>query len=463
MWRLLCDAFGSKCDIDPVTAAAAMAVKKADQDVADKKSNKKILDEFSVGMKLGETLEEKVQAFNKWFSESCDKEGAVHAIEAAVLPRYRIGTTTTEDVEEDEVYLQVPLTIIMDVQKARNDPDFGAPLSEFNEKALKNRDSFTELLLYLIDQRFVKMQKSQFWAYLSLLPKPSDLDVPSLWTTEEVVERLSPSFLAPQVMNYRERMVRSYQALLKMEGLSSLFPEGLLTFEKFRWAFIILDSRSIWWKSERHLVPMLDFINCIEGPSNPSRVHSTVLDDSGRFAVTKAGWDFKAGTQLFENYGQPNLIYFQYHGFSLTGDDGGNTHDCVHFELNITRDEGQRINWDSAADVIKRLRLRQQAISISCLNEASKIPESVWLFLALKMNTFDALRDSDELGFPTRDGLQFLVRMISDRLAAYDSYTSRHIASRKFIRSEEAILRNLKKGMNEILQKDFDVSAADEL
>ena len=113
--------------------------------------------------------------------------------------------------------------------------------------------------------------------------------------------------------------------------------------------------------------------------------------------------------------------------------------------------------------MIKRLRLRQQALSISCLNDATKIPESVWLFLSLKMNNFDALRDSDELGLPSRDGLQFLIRMISDRLIAYENYSSRHVASRKFIRSEEAILRNLKKGMDEMLQKDFDVSAADEL
>ena len=27
--------------------------------------------------------------------------------------------------------------------------------------------------------------------------------------------------------------------------------------------------------------------------------------------------EFKAGEQLFENYGQPNHIYFTYHGFLL--------------------------------------------------------------------------------------------------------------------------------------------------
>jgi len=52
----------------------------------------------------------------------------------------------------------------------------------------------------------------------------------------------------------------------------------------------------------------------------------------GKNAITKAGWTFAKGEQLFENYGQPNHIYFEYHGFSLAE----NTHDCAQvdgFEL----------------------------------------------------------------------------------------------------------------------------------
>ena len=33
------------------------------------------------------------------------------------------------------------------------------------------------------------------------------------------------------------------------------------------------------WDRSRHLVPMLDLINCAEGP-NPKRVHSTVMDSA---------------------------------------------------------------------------------------------------------------------------------------------------------------------------------------
>lgn len=45
----------------------------------------------------------------------------------------------------------------------------------------------------------------------------------------------------------------------------------------------------------------------------------------GRYAETRAAWNFAVGSQLFENYGQPNHIYFEYHGFALEP----NSHDCV--------------------------------------------------------------------------------------------------------------------------------------
>ena len=80
-------------------------------------------------------------------------------------------------------------------------------------------------------------------------------------------------------------------------------------------------------------VPLLDFINCQSGPgpsgdeeedergdlSTHGVVHSTYYDQLVAEAVTRAGWNFKRGSQLFENYGQPNHIYFMYHGFTLSG------------------------------------------------------------------------------------------------------------------------------------------------
>lgn len=49
-------------------------------------------------------------------------------------------------------------------------------------------------------------------------------------------------------------------------------------------------------------------------------------------AVTYAPWAFTKGSQVYENYGQPNHIYFKYHGFVLDS----NTHDCVSLPVGVT-------------------------------------------------------------------------------------------------------------------------------
>lgn len=52
---------------------------------------------------------------------------------------------------------------------------------------------------------------------------------------------------------------------------------------------------------------------------------------------------------MFENYGRPNHIYFQYHGFSLTSENGMNENalDCVMFEFMISREEGEKLDVES--------------------------------------------------------------------------------------------------------------------
>ncbi len=50
------------------------------------------------------------------------------------------------------------------------------------------------------------------------------------------------------------------------------------------------------------------------------------------------------GEQLFENYGQPNHIYFMYHGFVLPD----NSHDCAHLELSMSPSDRARVDASKA-------------------------------------------------------------------------------------------------------------------
>ena len=76
------------------------------------------------------------------------------------------------------------------------------------------------------------------------------------------------------------------------------------------------------------------------------------MDGAGTNALTKADRHYPKGSQLFENYGQPNHTYLQYHGFVLDS----NTHDCTMFSIEVNQADVRRLNGDSS--VIRR-RMRE--------------------------------------------------------------------------------------------------------
>ena len=64
--------------------------------------------------------------------------------------------------------------------------------------------------------------------------------------------------------------------------------------------------------------------------------------------LTWVGWAFAESEQVFENYGQPNHIYFMYHGFSLEG----NSHDCVLVDWGLSENEFAAVNWTSSKKIL---------------------------------------------------------------------------------------------------------------
>lgn len=113
-----------------------------------------------------------------------------------------------------------------------------------------------------------------------------------------------------------------------------------------------------------------------------------------------AGGDFAAGAQLFENYGQPNHIYFLYHGFVLQPE---NRHDCAHLELALLSSSLSaaakakasfllevRTVFCLSAPVVtcfsQALHLNPEAASWSrefCVSRSLEAPRALWLFVAL--------------------------------------------------------------------------------
>lgn len=342
-----------------------------------------------------------LDTFNQWFQAGIEAP-AVCKIEAKVIPGFRIGTVVTEDVAEEDVYLTVPKKMILDVDyvnDGRADPELRKLLADLETK-FGRRDDFHELLFVLLYESFVKGSDSFFWPYLRTIPSLSDLDVPLVWSEDSIRERVGPSHLVRGQLEHRALVLSFFESISQISIIADFFPAGVFTETTYVWATAILDSRSIWWGGQRHIVPMLDFVNCNERtePSGPlGRIHATTWGripgekpSTQAFALTKSAWNLKKGEQLFENYGQPNHIYYTYHGFVLPNSE----YDCVHFELAITEEEQNEINFAKATKLIQSLNLRRRkndpripAVQF-CLKEDSgivDIPGHIWGYLALKV------------------------------------------------------------------------------
>ena len=100
--------------------------------------------------------------------------------------------------------------------------------------------------------------------------------------------RLAPSEVAGDIWEYQYNRNNTYANLMDMDLIKKYFEdlkrdkegdEGTyFTLNNYEHALTILDSRSIWWNNQRHLVPMLDFINCQSGPEAEYNTHGVALD-----------------------------------------------------------------------------------------------------------------------------------------------------------------------------------------
>jgi hypothetical protein len=206
-------------------------------------------------------------------------------------------------------------------------------------------------------------------------------------------------------------------------------------------------------------------------------------------AITYAPWEFAKGEQVFENYGQPNHIYFMYHGFSLAGtasdepngglnkllsrtslaapnsdmsaivDHGiGNTHDCLQIKLEISQDEFVALDTSKIMPLVQKYDIRDPRTMNTCLSVFEPIPVFVWLYLSIKVrdtddfvdivDSFDYERASEsEYPLGTPKARAVLVDLLEKRLKIYEEYnysaSDGHASSIQFIMLERQMLRSL--------------------
>lgn len=279
-----------------------------------------------------ETLGKKLIAFES-FVETLDIP--VKKIKPKIIGNgMRLGAVATADVEVGEPYISLSVNSVIDVDTALADAVNFPELLELLQKYSKpNNDShhnggFDPLLLYLLHERFVLKEQSRWWAYLDILPTIGEMSTfhPLFFDREEIDTYLSGSDVRRFILRYQQLSSERHKALsADLAANLVLGWETILDRNKVFWAIAVLDSRSIWWGGNRHLVPLLDLVNA-DGIGIAHETRLEYSDDiEGNVAVTRASRRLENSHQVLENYAQPNYLLFTYHGFLLEN----NANDCA--------------------------------------------------------------------------------------------------------------------------------------
>mmetsp|Transcript_16301 Transcript_16301/g.23221 ORF Transcript_16301/g.23221 Transcript_16301/m.23221 type:complete len:935 (-) Transcript_16301:120-2924(-) len=243
----------------------------------------------------------------------------------------RLGAFATTDILEGDTYFSIHSDSTISLDTVMNG-GYTHQLSSFlsRYKHLRSNGGFYYILLYLMYEKFVSKEKSRFHPYLSILPSIEEMKTSlPLFFSKEKLRFLAGSDMRTRVLIYQKRVSSEYERISSDYELVTIFGADNIRKDYFMWAYAIVDSRSIWWDGKRHLVPLLDLVNCLEFRKSNGVInapHKTTSDKKKMLAITKATAPFKEGEQLFENYASSNHIYLLYHGFTLIN----NSYDCAY-------------------------------------------------------------------------------------------------------------------------------------
>jgi histone-lysine N-methyltransferase SETD3 len=326
-----------------------------------------------------EPLESKVANFNAFIEQL---KFPVNSLEAYVAgDGMRVGTRSTTAIKQGDVYISVPLDAVMSSANAYTVSD---AVNDLLARGKEQKDDFHTLLFFLMHERFVQKDKSFWWPYLTLLPTIKDYTENNpFFFSEEKLDHLLGSPILKKVGENRERSEKTFESISTDPAVKLAFGDAWNK-DNFMWATTILDSRSIWWNGVRNLVPLLDLINCKDGPPG-STVHKTDVDDAGVNAVTKAPWDFGAGEQVYENYGQPNHVYFMYHGFVLPE----NNYDCSLISAGVSGGDPGAENMETLKEKLISAGFRSYTPEF-CIggSKTEKEVEKLVTFLEIKAGVY---------------------------------------------------------------------------
>ncbi|XP_076247443.1 SET domain-containing protein 4-like [Calliopsis andreniformis] len=253
------------------------------------------------------------------------------------------GLKTLQNIKPNDTIIQIPYTMLIT----------SSTISQSNIKVIFSKNEYYNaqciLSVFLIYESHLGSM-SKWYHYINTLPRT--LTNPDFCTQKE--KNLLPTFILDFMYEFH-KIQKDYQFIIRsMNALNlnvkcphcNVHFNKIITFERYKWAYYIVNTRSVYidtyhieknrgiFINVKHpnniaLAPFLDLFN----HDIHATIHASVVTDkSGNkfYEITTLN-SFNAGSQVFINYGAHNsLKLYVHYGFFIQN----NPLDEIYFDIN---------------------------------------------------------------------------------------------------------------------------------
>ncbi|XP_072019444.1 SET domain-containing protein 4-like isoform X2 [Amphiura filiformis] len=239
------------------------------------------------------------------------------------------GLMTLKPLKVDDVIISIPKRLLITTQTTLD-----SEIGDYIKSCTPKLTPLQVLCIFLMYEK-AKGLNSSWHPYISVLPQV--YTTPAYFSNEELTSL--PRFLSIQAQQQVLTVKGAYEAvadiLVTMETMFA-FCHGVMGFEEFRWAWFVINTRSVYMKQDVSeflqpevntyaLAPLLDLLN-----HSPTVEVSAAYNKSSQCYEIKAKTPYKKYDQVFICYGpHDNTKLLLEYGFTVPH----NPHNVVMFEI----------------------------------------------------------------------------------------------------------------------------------
>jgi hypothetical protein len=192
--------------------------------------------------KSDEEITTLLQKFNEYLERM---DTPINKIEAKYVgDGMRIGVIAKENISEGEIYFSINSSSVIDEDAAvvTGNTKMNYVLEKFKQDS---RDGgFNVLLVFLLHERFVSKEKSQWYDYFNLLPSVDEMkESMPLFFDEDIYDYAAGSDLRHILLSNKRKAENLFmQMSLNKDILEALGP-NVIAKDNFLWVYSVIDSR----------------------------------------------------------------------------------------------------------------------------------------------------------------------------------------------------------------------------